>query len=103
RLERGKELAEVTLHSIVDGVITTDAAGLIEYMNPVAEKYLGWTTAQARGMQLSAVYRVIDERSGQPIETLPGTEAPALPEEAMAVRLRRRQRREAPAGHSARP
>jgi len=27
RLEREKELAEVTLHSIVDGVITTDAAG----------------------------------------------------------------------------
>jgi len=35
-LEREKELAEVTLHSIVDGVITTDAGGRIEYLNPVA-------------------------------------------------------------------
>ena len=45
RLERGKELAEVTLHSIMDGVITTDAAGLVDYMNPVAERYLGWRRA----------------------------------------------------------
>jgi diguanylate cyclase (GGDEF)-like protein/PAS domain S-box-containing protein len=103
RLEHGKELAEVTLHSIVDGVITTDAGGRIEYMNPVAEQYLGWTTAQARGMQLSEVYRVIDERSGQPVETLAGTDAPAAPEEAMAVRLVDRNGRETPVRYSHAP
>jgi diguanylate cyclase (GGDEF)-like protein/PAS domain S-box-containing protein len=103
RLEHGKELAEVTLHSIVDGVITTDAAGLIEYMNPVAEQYLGWTTAQARGRQLSAVYRVIDERSGQPVETLAYKDAPTAPEEAMAVRLVDRNGRETPVRYSHAP
>jgi diguanylate cyclase (GGDEF)-like protein/PAS domain S-box-containing protein len=103
RLEHGKELAEVTLHSIVDGVITTDAGGRIEYMNPVAEHYLGWTTAQARGMRLSEVYRVIDERSGQPVETLAGTDAPAAPEEAMAVRLVDRNGRETPVRYSHAP
>ncbi len=58
RLEREKELAEVTLHSIVDGVITTDAAGRVEYLNPVAEHYLGWSSAEAAGRPLAEVYRV---------------------------------------------
>ena len=75
RLEREKELAEVTLHSIVDGVITTDAAGRIEYLNPVAERYLGWSSAQAAGRRLAEVYRVVEERTGNPIETLPLTES----------------------------
>ena len=103
RLERGKELAEVTLHSILDGVITTDADGRIEYMNPVAEQYLGWTTAQARGMRLSEVYRVIDERSGQPLDTLATTDAPLTSEEAMAVRLVDRNGRETPVRYSHAP
>jgi len=100
RLEQGKELAEVTLHSIVDGVITTDPDGLIEYMNPVAEQYLGWTTQQARGMELSEVYRVVDERSGQPIETRPRKDVPTLPDGALAVRLVDRNGRETPVRYS---
>ena len=76
RLEREKELAEVTLHSIVDGVITTDAAGRIEYLNPVAEQYLGWTSAEARGQAARPRSTAcVDERSGKPIETLPLTDA----------------------------
>src|SRR4051795_11866717 len=34
-LYREKELAQVTLHSIGDGVITTDANARVEYLNPV--------------------------------------------------------------------
>jgi len=37
-LFKQKELAEVTLHSIGDAVITTDAQARVEYMNPVAEE-----------------------------------------------------------------
>jgi diguanylate cyclase (GGDEF)-like protein/PAS domain S-box-containing protein len=104
RLEREKELAEVTLHSIVDGVITTDASGRIEYLNPVAEHYLGWTSAQAAGRPLSEVYRVMDERTGNAIEPLPLTarqneEAP----EAIAVRLVDRSGRECPVRYSHAP
>ena len=74
RLEREKELAEVTLHSIVDGVITTDAAGLIEYHESGRRAVSRAGRArEARGTQLAEVYRVIDERTGQPIETLPVT------------------------------
>ncbi|HKA39270.1 MAG TPA: EAL domain-containing protein [Burkholderiales bacterium] len=104
RLEREKELAQVTLHSIVDGVITTDAAGLVEYLNPVAEQYLGWGSAQASGRPLAEVYRVLDERTGRPIDPLPVTGAgPASESEAVAVRLVDRNGRECPVRYSHAP
>jgi diguanylate cyclase (GGDEF)-like protein/PAS domain S-box-containing protein len=56
--------AQVTLESIGDGVITTDAGGYIVYLNPVAEELTGWTQAQAEGRPLAEVFRVIDERLG---------------------------------------
>jgi diguanylate cyclase (GGDEF)-like protein/PAS domain S-box-containing protein len=104
RLEREKELAEVTLHSIVDGVITTDEKGRVEYLNPVAEHYLGWTSAEAVGRPLAEVYRVVDERSGQTIESLPMTDArPAGDGELSAVRLVDRNGRECPVRYSHSP
>jgi diguanylate cyclase (GGDEF)-like protein/PAS domain S-box-containing protein len=62
-LHRAQERAEVTLHSIGDGVITTDASGRIEYLNPVAEQYTGWSSAEATGKPLDLVYRVVDDRT----------------------------------------
>jgi diguanylate cyclase (GGDEF)-like protein/PAS domain S-box-containing protein len=104
KLEHEKELAEVTLHSIVDGVITTDAAGCVEYLNPVAEQYLGWTSAQAFGKPLSQIYRVLDERSGKSIDPLPLTQAsPASEAELVAVRLVDRSGRECPVRYSHAP
>ncbi len=66
-LHRAKELAEVTLHSIGDGVITVDADGSVEYLNPVAEQYTGWQSADARGQPLDTVYCLVDEQTGKPI------------------------------------
>jgi diguanylate cyclase (GGDEF)-like protein/PAS domain S-box-containing protein len=60
-----KERAQVTLQSIGDGVISTCARGLIEYLNPVAEKLTGWSLAAARGRGLSEVLNLIDETSRQ--------------------------------------
>jgi diguanylate cyclase (GGDEF)-like protein/PAS domain S-box-containing protein len=52
-----KERAQVTLASIGDAVITTDAAGRVEYLNTVAETLTGWTRAEARGRELAQVFQ----------------------------------------------
>jgi len=57
--------AQVTLESIGDGVITTDAGGYVVYMNPVAEELTGWKVGEAEGLALAQVFRVIDERIGR--------------------------------------
>jgi len=51
----------VTLHSIADGVITTNAEGYIEYLNPIAEKLTGWKTDQAIGKPIAKIFRIINE------------------------------------------
>lgn len=62
-----KEKAQVTLASIGDGVITTDAQGHVEYMNAVACRLTGWRNEEAEGLPLSRVFSVLDENSQRPI------------------------------------
>nr|MDJ0708351.1 EAL domain-containing protein [Leptolyngbyaceae cyanobacterium MO_188.B28] len=63
-----KELAQVTLHSIGDAVITTDAAGRVQYCNPVAERLTGWEAEEAKGRPLHEVFRIINETTRDPTE-----------------------------------
>jgi diguanylate cyclase (GGDEF)-like protein/PAS domain S-box-containing protein len=60
-----KERAEVTLHAIMDGVITTTADGRILYMNPVAERLSGWSSQQAHNKLLTEVIRFVHEESDE--------------------------------------
>src|SRR5579863_10459591 len=62
-----KERAQVTLQSIGDAVISTDAEGRIEYINPVAENLTAWSLAEARGQPLNAVLRLVNELTREPI------------------------------------
>lgn len=66
RLFEEKERAEVTLHSIGDGVITTDPQGYVEYLNPIAEELTGWRTDEAKGQPLSRIFRLIHETTRNP-------------------------------------
>jgi diguanylate cyclase (GGDEF)-like protein/PAS domain S-box-containing protein len=104
-LQFEKELAQVTLHSIGDGVITSDAQGCVEYLNPVAEQYTGWTTDAARGRPLNEVYRIVDERTGQPLDALAPRPMPGPGEETgvVSVRLVDRNGRECPIRYSHAP
>ncbi|MDT8388271.1 MAG: EAL domain-containing protein [Thiogranum sp.] len=68
-LYQERERALVTLHSIGDGVITTDAAGRVDYMNPVAENVTGWTYGESQGYPLTEVLPLIDENTRVPIES----------------------------------
>ncbi|MCQ8129125.1 MASE3 domain-containing protein [Methylomonas rivi] len=56
-----KERAEVTLQSIMDGVITTDAEGRILTMNPVAWQLTGYSLEAARGRPVSEIIQLADE------------------------------------------
>ena len=62
-----KELAQVTLKSIGDAVITTDAANVIKYFNPVAESLTGWRSEDAEGLPLSEVFIIINETTREPV------------------------------------
>ncbi len=66
-LHEEKERAEVTLHSIGDGVITTDLQGRVRYMNPVAETLTGWALTDGAGKPIETLYRVQDQASGSPL------------------------------------
>ena len=63
-----KERAQVTLQSIGDAVISTDADGLIEYINPVAETLTAWSLAEARGQPIGTVLNLVNEITREPIE-----------------------------------
>lgn len=56
-----KELAQVTLASINDGVITTNSSGEVEYLNPMAERLTGWSLDTAKGNRLEAIFTLVRE------------------------------------------
>ncbi len=102
---RSNEQARATLESIGDGVITTDAAGRITFLNPVAESVTGWDADEALGQPLDAVLSLISEATRQPVAN---TAARCLAEGRAidledGVLLLRRDGTEVPIGDSAAP
>ncbi len=67
-LFKEKELAEVTLFSITDAVITTDDKARINFMNPVAETLLGWDKQEAKGRLICEIFQLVDEENCRAIE-----------------------------------
>ncbi|MEQ1667851.1 MAG: EAL domain-containing protein, partial [Sulfuriferula sp.] len=63
-----KERAEVTLASIGDAVLTTDAEGNVTFINQVAQQYTGWSQAEAAGQRVEQVLHIINENSRQLVE-----------------------------------
>jgi diguanylate cyclase (GGDEF)-like protein/PAS domain S-box-containing protein len=59
-LFKQRQLAKATLHSIADAVITTDAEGLIVYINPAAEKLTGFPLETAQGLHIDSVIRFLN-------------------------------------------
>lgn len=60
------ERATVTLEAIADAVITTSELGVVEYLNPAAEKLTGWSSLDAQGLDLNEVLHLVNEISGEP-------------------------------------
>ena len=59
-LELDNGIAQDTLNSIGDAVISTNIAGNISYLNGMAERMTGWSLTEARGQPFSNVFRIID-------------------------------------------
>jgi len=68
-LARAEELARVTLQSIGDGVITTDAEGRVTALNPIAERLTGWQQADALGQPVDAVFCLVHEDTRRPVDS----------------------------------
>jgi PAS domain S-box-containing protein len=66
--EASLQLQAVTLASIGEGVMTTDTLGQVTFLNPEAEQLTGWTNDEALGLPMTSVFRMVDERSRQPVE-----------------------------------
>ena len=67
-LTEQKELARVTLTSIGDGVITTDAQGNVTFLNPIAETMVGLTSARAITNPIEQVMRLYEEGTRQVLQ-----------------------------------
>lgn len=61
-----KELAQFTLRSIGDAVVSTDEAGNVGYLNPIAEKMIGWTTREIQGKPLRDYFNIINGLTREP-------------------------------------
>ncbi len=69
-LQISEEKLRVTLNSIGDAVMATDAEGRVTLLNPLAERLTGWTQAEAAGHPVEEIFRIITEETRQP-STLP--------------------------------
>ena len=67
-LVQSREQFAVTLASIGDGVITTDARCRISFINPEAERLTGWMRQEAMGQPLTSVFQIRNEDSREPME-----------------------------------
>jgi PAS domain S-box-containing protein len=69
-----RERLRITLASIGDAVITTDADGRVNFLNGVAEALTGWSQSDARGRPLQEVFHIVHEQSRREVEN-PATRA----------------------------
>ena len=68
-LESQREWLQVTLSSIGDAVIATDDKGNLSFLNPVAERLVGWSLEEARGQALDDVFVIVNEDTRLPVES----------------------------------
>jgi len=65
-----KKQLTITLKSIGDAVITTDARGRITFMNQIAQSLTGWRPDEANGREIDELFRIVDGETGAEVETV---------------------------------
>lgn len=69
-LQVSQEKLAVTLNSIGDAVIATDAEARVTLLNPLAEQLTGWTQVEAIGRSVGEIFNIINKETRQPV-TIP--------------------------------
>ena len=64
-----RDTLDLTLRSIGDAVIATDDEGRVTFMNPAAQRLTGWQEENAKGQPLPRVFRIINERTRDTVES----------------------------------
>lgn len=67
KLRESEEWLSAVLRSIGDAVIATDMHGSIRFMNPIAETLTGWSREEASNKPLHDVFKIVDEKTREPI------------------------------------
>ena len=69
--QRSESLAllATTLRSVGDAVMSTNAAGTIQFMNSVAESLTGWSENDARDRPVDEVFRIVNEQTREPVDS----------------------------------
>jgi PAS domain S-box-containing protein len=67
-LRTREEWFRVTLTSIGDGVVATDADGHVTFLNPIAEALTGTTLSAVRGKHIHDVFPIFNEHTLKPAE-----------------------------------
>ena len=65
-LQVSEEKLAVTLHSIGDAVIATDAEERVTLLNPLAEHLMGWTQAEAAGRPVDEIFHIVNQETRKP-------------------------------------
>lgn len=65
-LRASEENLSITLKSIGDAVMTTDADGRVTRLNAVAEQLTGWLQAEAAGCLVSDIFHIINQKTREP-------------------------------------
>ncbi len=66
-LQVSEEKLAVTLNSIGDAVMATDAEGNVTLLNPVAEQLTGWKLSEANGRPVDEIFKIINQETRLPI------------------------------------
>ncbi len=67
-LKINNEWLSTVLKSIGDAVIATDEAGIVKFLNPVAEELTGWSEEDAKGKPLTEIFTIQNETTREEIE-----------------------------------
>ena len=67
-IKKSENNLSITLNSIGDGVIVTDAQERITRINPIAATLTGWSAEQARGELLGDVFNIVNSKTREKVE-----------------------------------